>query len=519
MKSKEEAESLYEYTPLPKKMPARKVELLTRNDENMIVQPTLPTTLDDAQKLLTELYECYDEDLHNTWILAQDTHTDVICCLAQWICSLSQNSYLRVKISKLEGTVAAYKSGKLQPTTATSAPGESSSAAPTRVPGDAALNTIESLRSELSQLKTSTDERIKELTTQLAAEKAARTQAEQRSSAFGAEKGNLMTQIQNMTQDRDKEKGEKEKAQADLLQMTTERDQEKSEKEKAEAKLTFMTSEKDREKADKEKALGDLTLMKDDRDNERTLKTQAEGRLNTMKDERDAAIGEKNAALLGKQTAEAALALAATSASSSGTPSATVTARIAELVKEVNDANKDKVAAENAVRTAETAQKSAESERDQALRDATAADDLKKEAEKQRAQSESDTLKYKTALVDNMVAKEQALVDFETLSKSQIRPDQYRALRLHNQQLQAWGTQMQKIAEDSFPYMAKTIEFYGQSYRLTPAKAEFKDIPHLEREPAHPRHTTSVISESEARRVAQEKSDRRFAADKGLLGI
>ena len=67
--------------------------------------------------------------------------------------------------------------------------------------------------------------------------------------------------------------------------------------------------------------------------------------------------------------------------------------------------------------------------------------------------------------------------------------------------------------------MAKTIEFYGQSYRLTPAKAEFKDIPHLEREPVHPRHTTSVIDEAEARRVAQEKSDRRVAADKGLLGI
>jgi hypothetical protein len=52
---------------------------------------------------------------------------------------------------------------------------------------------------------------------------------------------------------------------------------------------------------------------------------------------------------------------------------------------------------------------------------------------------------------------------------------QNKVLRAHQSQLTAWGTQMQEIAKAAFPYMQKTVEFYGADYTLDPARRTLKD--------------------------------------------
>jgi hypothetical protein len=63
----------------------------------------------------------------------------------------------------------------------------------------------------------------------------------------------------------------------------------------------------------------------------------------------------------------------------------------------------------------------------------------------------------------------------KTMESAKRLDAQNKALRTHQSQLTAWGTQMQDIARAAFPYMQKTVEFYGADYALVPARMTLKD--------------------------------------------
>lgn len=104
-----------------------------------------------------------------------------------------------------------------------------------------------------------------------------------------------------------------------------------------------------------------------------------------------------------------------------------------------------------------------------------AQDELKKaETECTRLTGELDTAeKAKDAAVASDTINKNALT---ALRAHHVRLQAEKAsLQAYQTRLTAWGAQMQDIAKAAFPYMQKTVEFYGADYALVPARMTLKD--------------------------------------------
>lgn len=193
--------------------------------------------------------------------------------------------------------------------------------------------------------------------------------------------------------------------------------------------------------------------------------------------ERNAAIAQRTAAV---NALSAATAAASTSASTTGTftavAMATMTAAHDAHKARADKAEADLITAEKDKLEAERLKGVAELDLAASKDECTKAKDEVKRAEAEcaRLTGELDTSeKAKDAAVASDTRNTAALT---VLRRQHVQLQTEKAsLQAYQTRLTAWGTQMQEIAKAAFPYMQKTVEFYGADYTLDPARRTLKD--------------------------------------------